>query len=146
MLLHQIKTKSCHWFFLTFNVEAITNSEIYLIWKKEYMYAWEEIFLECVCFNKLDEKCHYKWNKHTCSSLRTVKHIAYIDKILYQIGFIRFFLWKWTWHPINIDNTSNIIIRDSAFSQLYHVIGLDLQITKKINVKFPNTETFYKHM
>lgn len=127
------------------NIQCRSNYKFWNIFDLEksiYVCMRGDFFLECVCFNKLDEKCHYKWNKHTCSSLRTVKHIAYIDKILYQIGFIRFFLWKWTRHPINIDNTSNMIIRDSALYQLCHVIGLDLQITKQINIKFPNTETF----
>lgn len=110
------------------------------IWfgKKAYLYGWEEIFLEgnIVCFSKLDKKCHYKWDKHTCNSSQTVIHIAYIDKILYHIGFILFFLWKWTRHPINIDN---MIIRDSVLYQLCHVISLDLQVTEQIIIKSHNT-------
>lgn len=134
---------------LFLNIQRRRNYKFWNIFDLEksiYVCMRGDFFLECVCFNKLDKKCHYKWNKHTCRSLRTVKHIAYIDKILYQIGFMRFFLWKWTRHPINIDNTINMIIRDSALSQHCYVIGLDLQITKQINIKFPNTETFYKHM
>lgn len=138
MLYNQIKTTSFQGFFLIFNVEAITNPEIYLIWKKAYLYGWEEIFLEgnIVCFSKLDKKCHYKWDKHTCNSSQTVIHIAYIDKILYHIGFILFFLWKWTRHPINIDN---MIIRDSVLYQLCHMISLDLQVTEQIIIKSHNT-------
>lgn len=83
MLYNQIKTTSCKGFFLIFNVEAITNPEIYLIWKKSILLWMRGDFLEgnIVCFSKLDKKCHYRWDKHTWSSSRTVIHIAYIDKI-----------------------------------------------------------------
>lgn len=119
------------------------------IWfgKKAYLYGWEEIFLEgnIVCFSKRDKKCHYKWDKHTCNSSQTVIHIAYIDKILYHIGFILFFLWKWTRHPINIDN---MIIRDSALYQLCHVIRLQNKllsshITHKSNVLSTHETPFH---